>query len=169
MNLTTQSLSFMSELMMHTKTHDEQRFISFIMDPSAGFRTKPLFPWVDRSIGLESNPAIMPIPFKWDDQDALDESSGPDVSDSGDEDNNHGDSEDESEESEHEQDLKPSKKPKSKAKSKAKGTRAASSKKAVVKKDKSKGKQKNSRTSKKGDDMIFRYPSWRAVPDSRHH
>ena len=71
-------------------------------------------------------------------------------------------------ESDSDESMKGSAKPKGNPKSKgAKKPSRATNKKAKGKKDeKNKPAKKKSRASNKGDDQLFRYKSWRVVPDT---
>ena len=120
--------------------------------------------------------AAMPtsLPMRWtleeEDQDTSSEETPIEESD----DENSGDDDDT--EDEDDDDRAPKAKGKAKPKAKPKGTPKGTKggRKKVNKKDaKNKGKKeaktsktKASRTSKKGDTQVFRYKTWRAVPDS---
>lgn len=111
------------------------------------------------------------VPCKWDGEDDESES----VAEETETEDNDDEEEEESAESEEEEEPEPKRKgrasaPKAKTKAapKVRGGKKPKTVKAKAKKrgPTNGGKARESRTSRKGDGQIFRYQSWRAVPES---
>ena len=111
----------------------------------------------------------MGVPIKWEGEDDIEESSVEETSDNAENEEDEDEQEDEGSDSDESETEAPAKGRGAKAKAKAKAGKKPVKKNVKTKDSKPKTKAKKakgSRVSRKGDQQLFRYSSWRAVPDS---